>query len=175
MPRARNIAAGHVSEGMFDVPKGERKEADQVDRKTCLIAEGGASCGFVANRQSRTRYNVFVIFGCKKTQAAYHYFGEIETPSFSQEARIEAGVLLSILQRGGSLKFPSARPMPEIGSRCLELRVKDKTAEWRIFCRVDADAVLMAHVMAKKTRATPKNVMELCKKRLAKYDRDAGD
>jgi len=62
----------------------------------------------------------------------------------------EAGVLLGILQCGESLNFPSARPMPNVGSRCLELRVKDKTAEWRIFCRVDADAVLMVHVMAEK-------------------------
>ena len=100
--------------------------------------------------------------------------GEIKTPPFSQEARIEVGVLLGILQCGGSLKFPSARPMPEIGSRCLELRVKDKMAEWRVFCRVDADAVLMVHVMAKKTRTTPRNVLELCKKRLAEYDRNVG-
>ena len=28
----------------------------------------------------------------------------------------------------------------------------------------------MAHVMAKKTEATPKQVIELCKKRLAVYD-----
>jgi len=100
---------------------------------------------------------------------------EIKTPPFSQEARIEAGVLLRVLQCGGSLKFPSARPMPEIGSRCFELRIKDRTAEWRIFCRVDADVVLIIHVMAKKTRTTPKTVIELCKKRLAEYDWRAGD
>ena len=101
--------------------------------------------------------------------------GEIKTPPFSREARIEAGVLLSMLQCGGSLKFPHARQMPDIGLRCLELRIKDKMAEWRIFCRVDVDAILMVHVMAKKTRTTPKAVIELCKKRLAEYDRNTGD
>ena len=100
--------------------------------------------------------------------------GEIKTPPFSQDARIEAGVLLGILQCGGSLKMPAARPMPDIGSRCLELRVKDRTAEWRIFCRVDVDAVLMVHVTTKKTRTTPKTVVELCKNRLAEYDRNTG-
>ena len=101
--------------------------------------------------------------------------GEIKTPPFSREARIEAGVLLGILQWGGSLRFPHARPMPDIGTRCLELRIKDKTAEWRLFCRVDADAVLMVHVLAKKTRETPKTVIALCKKRLVEYDQNAGD
>jgi len=100
--------------------------------------------------------------------------GDIKTPPFSQEARIEAGVLLGILQCGESLTFPSARPMPDIGSRCLELRVKDKTAEWRIFCRVDVDVVLMVHVLAKKTRTTPKAVIDLCKKRLMEYDQRVG-
>ena len=101
--------------------------------------------------------------------------GEIKTPPFSREARIEAGVLLGILQCGGNLRFPHAYTMPDIGARCLELRIKDKTAEWRIFCRVDVDAVLMVHVLAKKTRETPKAVIALCKKRLAEYDRNAGD
>jgi phage-related protein len=101
--------------------------------------------------------------------------GEIKTPPFSREARIEAGFLLGMLQCGGNPTFPHARPMPGIGPRCLELRVKDKSAEWRIFCRVDADAVLMIHVLAKKTRATPKAVIVLCKKRLEEYDRNTGD
>ena len=96
--------------------------------------------------------------------------GEIKTPPFSTEARIEAGTLLRRLQQGDIIPMPHARPMPSIGPRCLELRVVDENVTWRIFCRTDADAVLMAHVMAKKTEATPKQVIELCKKRLAVYD-----
>ena len=87
--------------------------------------------------------------------------GEIKTPPFSREARIEAGVFLGILQGGGNLKFPHARPMPDIGSRCIELRIKDKVAEWRIFCRIDFDAILIVHVLAKKTKTTPKTVIAL--------------
>ena len=96
--------------------------------------------------------------------------GEIKTPPFSTESRIEAGTLLRRLQQGDIIPMPHARPMPSIGPRCLELRVVDENVTWRIFCRTDADAVLMAHVMAKKTEATPKQVIELCKKRLAVYD-----
>jgi phage-related protein len=96
--------------------------------------------------------------------------GEIKSPPFSEEARIEAGMLLRRLQQGDVLSMPHARPMPSIGPRCLELRVLDKNVSWRIFCRVDADAVLVAHVMAKKTEATPKSIIKLCKDRLALYD-----
>jgi phage-related protein len=101
--------------------------------------------------------------------------GEIKSPPFSREARMEAGVLLGKLQCGGDIEFPAARPLPCVGARCLELRVKDRTAEWRIVCRTDRDAVLMVHVFSKKTRITPKSVVEVCKKRLREYDRAAGD
>ena len=97
--------------------------------------------------------------------------GEIKTPPFSEKARIEAGVLLGVLQSGGSPSLPQARPMTCIGARCIELRVKDKTAEWRIFCRVDSDAVLMVHVLMKKTQKTPKSVIDLCVERLKAFDR----
>jgi phage-related protein len=96
---------------------------------------------------------------------------EIKTPPFSEEARIEAGTLLGVLQCGGALSMPQARPMPTLGTRCLELRIKDKATEWRIFCRVDPDAVLMVHVLAKKTRQTPDAVIKLCVGRLKTYDR----
>ncbi len=97
--------------------------------------------------------------------------GEIKTPPFSEEARIEAGTLLGVLQSGGNLSMPRARPMPTVGARCLELRVKDKAAEWRIFCRVDPDAVLMVHVLAKKPPQTPKAAISVCVVRLKAYDR----
>lgn len=96
--------------------------------------------------------------------------GEIKSPPFSSEARIEAGTLLRRLQNRDVLSMPQARPMPSIGARCLELRIIDENATWRIFCRTDEDAVLVAHVMAKKTPATPKEVIKLCKARLARYD-----
>jgi phage-related protein len=39
--------------------------------------------------------------------------------------------------------------------------------------RLDADAVIIAEVFSKKTRATPKAVLDVCKRRLAAYDRAA--
>ena len=51
--------------------------------------------------------------------------GEVKTPPFSREARIEAGYLLRWLQRGEKLTLPQSRPMPRVGARCHELRVVD--------------------------------------------------
>ena len=96
--------------------------------------------------------------------------GEIKTPPLSAAARIEAGVALRKLQDGDSLSMPLSRPMPSIGPRCAELRIVDATVTWRIMYRVDADAVLVSEVFAKKTAATPKAVIETCKRRFARYD-----
>jgi phage-related protein len=98
--------------------------------------------------------------------------GEIKTPPFSQDARIEAGVLLRRLQQGENLGMPHSRPMPNIGTHCHELRVRDVNQDWRIIYRIDDDSILIIEVFNKTTRATPDNVIEKCKKRLGKYDSD---
>jgi phage-related protein len=99
--------------------------------------------------------------------------GEVKTPPFSQEARIEAGFLLRQLQEGEILGLPHSRPMATIGNRCHEVRIRDVDKKnWRIIYRIDDDAILIIEVFNKTTRATPKNVIEVCKKRLSKYDTD---
>ena len=60
--------------------------------------------------------------------------------------------------------------MPVVGSRCHELRIQDANVIWRIVYRVDVDAVVIADVFSKKTQATPKAVVETCKRRLSRYD-----
>ena len=101
--------------------------------------------------------------------------GEIKSPPFSREARLEAGYLLGRLQRGESLSMPLSRPMPVIGSRCHELRVADRDHNWRIMYRADSDAVVILEIFAKKSQATPKDVIERCQKRLALYDQAGGE
>lgn len=96
--------------------------------------------------------------------------GEIKTPPFSVAARIEAGTLLRRLQLGENLGLPHVRPMPSIGRHCYELRVRDAGQNWRIVYRIDADAIVIADVFAKKSSNTPKTVVETCKARLKSYD-----
>ena len=101
--------------------------------------------------------------------------GEIKTPPFSSEARIEAGTLLGRLQQGENLGLPHSRPMPSIGPRCHELRIKDEKMEWRIIYRIDPDAILVVEVFSKKTRTTPQAVIKTCQKRLRQYEAIVGD
>ena len=97
--------------------------------------------------------------------------GEVKSPPFSATARLEAGFLLRRLQRGDLLSMPHSRPMPSIGPRCHELRIVDSEATWRIVYRIDADAIVIAEVFAKKTPQTPKSVLETSRRRLKEYDR----
>ena len=90
----------------------------------------------------------------------------------SQEARIETGFLLRKLQQGENLEMPHSRAMPSIGKHCHELRIPDEDKSWRIIYRIDGDAIIIVEVFNKTTRATPKKVIEVCKKRLIKYDCD---
>lgn len=95
--------------------------------------------------------------------------GEIKTPPFSAEARIEAGVLLRRLQCSDNLPLPHSRPMPGIGKVCHELRIQDANKTWRIVYHVDVEAIVILEVFAKTTQQTPKSVIDTCKKRLRLY------
>ena len=96
----------------------------------------------------------------------------MKSPPFSREARIEAGYLLRRLQRGERLEMPHARPMSSVGPGCHELRVRDAGQSWRLVYRVDSDAIVIAEVFDKKTRRTPNEVIEVCRRRLRAYDTD---
>ena len=96
--------------------------------------------------------------------------GEIKSPPFSAAACLEAGFLLRRLQRGEKLGMPHSRPMSSIGNRCHELRITDINARWRIVYRADPDAVVILAVFDKKTNQTPKQLIDLCKKRRKDYD-----
>src|SRR3972149_3205330 len=100
--------------------------------------------------------------------------GEVQTPPFSSEARLEAGFLLRKLQMGDKLSLPLSRPMPNIGSRVHELRFNDHGATWRVVYRIDTDAIIIGEVFSKKSRETPKKVIQACRVRLKDYDQWAG-
>jgi phage-related protein len=97
--------------------------------------------------------------------------GEVKTPPLSHAARVEAGFLLRRLQNGEAIEMPASRPMPTIGANCHELRVDDGNVTWRILYHIDSDAIVVLDVFQKKTRTTPKNIVEVAKKRLRAYQR----
>ncbi|WP_105483632.1 type II toxin-antitoxin system RelE/ParE family toxin [Abditibacterium utsteinense] len=99
--------------------------------------------------------------------------GEVKTPPFTPAARFETGLLLRQLQQGENLGMPHSRPMPSIGKRCHELRVRDENKNWRIMLRIDDDAIIIAEVFNKTTRETPQSVIDNCGRRLNKFDADS--
>jgi len=60
--------------------------------------------------------------------------------------------------------------MPSIGVRCHELRIPDSNLTWRIIYRIEPDAIVILEIFSKKTTATPKQVIEVCRKRLRQYE-----
>jgi phage-related protein len=96
--------------------------------------------------------------------------GEVKTPPLSPMARLEAGLLLRRLQRGELLGMPHSRPMPTIGPRCHELRIRDARVTWRIIYRIDSDAIVILEVFSKRTPQTPALVIETCRQHIRSYD-----
>jgi phage-related protein len=95
----------------------------------------------------------------------------VKTPPFSAAARIEAGVRLRRLQCGESLGMPHSRPMPGIGRRCHELRIRDQGESWRVLRHESSDAIVVLDVFAKKTAPTPRSIIDQCKRRLSEFRR----
>jgi phage-related protein len=96
--------------------------------------------------------------------------GEVKTPPMSIAARREIGGLLRDLQEGEHLSMPHSRPMPEIGPRCHELRVNDESRTWRLLYRADNDAIVILEVFEKRTKKTPRQIIENCRRRLKFYE-----
>lgn len=75
--------------------------------------------------------------------------------------------LFSLLAAGANLGLPVSRPMPTVASGTHELRLKDRTGQYRVFYFTkSADAVLVFHFIKKKTEATPHHELEIARGRL---------
>lgn len=101
--------------------------------------------------------------------------GEIRSPPFSPEARLEAGELLRRLQRGETLRLPHSRPMPILGRACHELRIVDAEVSWRIMYHLRRDAVVILAIFAKQARRTPHQEIDAGRRRLRRYLSDLGE
>lgn len=96
-----------------------------------------------------------------------------KTPPFSASGRAGIGALLRRLQDGESLGLPHARPMRRIGTRVYELRVADPEAgaHWRLFYRIDRDAIVVVDWYDKNTQRAPQRILERAARRLREHDR----
>ena len=90
----------------------------------------------------------------------------ISSPPMPAQARIDAGYLLRLVQWGHKLGPPISEPMTDIGPGCHELRLTADKSEWRVFYHVGDELVLVLGVFHKKTQATPKRWLQICRQRL---------
>lgn len=99
--------------------------------------------------------------------AIFHPAAREAIRSFSEEVRRELGKAIFDLQKGEVLGMPLSRPMPSIASGAAELRIRDRSGIYRTFYYVSSPrGILVFHAFVKNTRATPKQEMDLGKKRL---------
>jgi phage-related protein len=68
--------------------------------------------------------------------------------------------------------MPQSRPMPSIGRRCHELRIRDPNRIWRVVHRLNPDVIVIASVFPKTTAVTSAQDITKCKRRMSLYDAD---
>jgi phage-related protein len=90
-----------------------------------------------------------------------------ELQRFPEEIRGDLADALARLEAGQTLAMPLSRPMPIIGNGVHELRLKGRSGAYRVFYVLPgAGIVYVLHASQKKTQATPKNNLDLARKRL---------
>lgn len=92
---------------------------------------------------------------------------EKEIAELPEEVREDLADALAMLDQGIKLSMPLSRPMPMIGKRVHELRLKDRAGIYRIFyVLVAQNDIWIIHAFMKKSQATPQQIINLVKKRL---------
>lgn len=90
---------------------------------------------------------------------------EIEKTDF--ELRTQIFELLGQLSYGEFLGMPVSRPMTSICSGAYELRIKDRTGQYRVFYYLrNHDSILVFHFFKKKTEKTTLHDLKIGKQRL---------
>lgn len=91
--------------------------------------------------------------------------------AFPEDARVNAGWQLELLQRG--VDPDDWKPMPVIGPVVREIRVREASGAFRIvYLATLEDRVLVLHAFQKKTQATSKKDIELAIQRLKRWKQE---
>ncbi|MER8395116.1 type II toxin-antitoxin system RelE/ParE family toxin [Mesorhizobium sp. M1340] len=88
--------------------------------------------------------------------------------AFPDDARIEAGWQLELVQRGDDPD--DWKPMQIVGAGVREIRVREASGAFRvIYLATLEDRVLVLHAFQKKTQATSKKDLDLAAQRLKRW------
>jgi phage-related protein len=90
-----------------------------------------------------------------------------EISEFPEEIRGDLADALARLNVGLTLSMPLSRPMPSIGLGIHELRFRDRAGIYRVIHVLLGDgSIYLIHAFMKKASQTPKQNIDLAKKRL---------
>ena len=90
-----------------------------------------------------------------------------EILEFPEDVRGDLADALARLEEGQVLSMPLSRPMPSIGRGVHELRFRDRAGIYRaVYFLEGAGVIHVIHAFKKKTQQTPKENIDLAKKRL---------
>ena len=90
-----------------------------------------------------------------------------EIAQLPEEVRGDLADALARLDAGLSLSMPLSRPMPTIGSGVHELRLKDRSGQYRVvYALVLRGEIHVLHAFKKTTAATPLRAISVVRKRL---------
>ena len=90
-----------------------------------------------------------------------------ELKKFPIEIQGDVVDIVSRINRGELLQMPLSRPMPSIGLKVHELRLKDKTGQFRFFYWIKVgDAIYFVHAFQKKTQELPRKEIDIVIKRV---------
>lgn len=88
--------------------------------------------------------------------------------AFPEDARLEAGWQLELVQRGD--EPDDWKPMKTVGQGVREIRIREISGAFRvIYLATLEDRILVLHAFQKKTQATPKKDLDLAAQRLKRW------
>jgi phage-related protein len=97
----------------------------------------------------------------------FHRAVEREIENWPLAVKIEMADLFGLISAGKIIGMPASRPMPSVSIGVSELRIKERSGQYRVFYFTKhADFILVFHAFKKKTQATPKYELVLGRKRL---------
>jgi phage-related protein len=86
---------------------------------------------------------------------------------FPDELRMDLADALARLDEGETLAMPLSRPMPILGPRAHELRLRGPSGTYRVVYMLHAGArVYVVHAFKKTTRATAKRDLDIARRRM---------
>jgi len=88
------------------------------------------------------------------------------------EIRADLADALARLDEGLALSMPLSRPTPTIGRSVHELRIKNRSGQYRIiYALIERGSIHVLHAFKKTTESTPKRNIEIARQRLTEVRR----